>query len=550
MPRNRALKAAIFLTAVLSCSLPASAIRIEKTDLTKVMGGGPQRPVEVAAEQVWIKFSSSAFNQRAARLSSYGARVVGELPGIGWTLVQLPGGMRVADGLGALRSLPGVEKISPNYVYRPNRSPNDPLVSSQYDLSQINAFAGWEYEVGNSTRVTVAFIDTGIEATQPDLADKLAGLAHRFCHPTLGTCSADTPLAACNHGTRTSGIAAASTGNGQAIAGVSWGAQVLSIRVFQTSDCTSSCADNGSACATDDAGVAAAIDYARSLQNSPQYGKIVINISLGQSGAACSTVVGDAISLAAIAGIPVIISAGNDGGAVNAPANCAGTTGGTGIIPVGATDSNNNVASFSSRGAELAANGVVAPGVNVLTLDLGGNTATASGTSFSAPHVTGLAALILAAKPNSTAAQVQSILRGGAENIGVASLGGAGLGLDAGGQPLANSAGAGRVNAFRSLRLAVNGTLADFVGDQKAIAFPNPFRAAETGTVSFTIPLSLQGAQAKIRIYTAAGQLVRELTGLAWDGKNTDGKMVASGTYIFLVSTDKGNTRGRVAVIR
>lgn len=514
------------------------------------MGFAQERTVEVAAEQVLIKFSSSTLSSRASRLSPFGAKVISELPNIGWSLVQLPAGMRVADGLAALRALPGVDTISPNHVYRPNRTPNDPLVSSQFGLSQINAFAGWEYEVGASSRVTVAFVDTGMEATHPDLADKLSALAHRFCHPTLGTCSADTPLAACNHGTRTSGIAAAKTENSNAIAGVSWGAQILSLRVFQTSDCTSSCGDNGSACAADDAGVASAINYAASLQNSPQYGKLVINISLGQSGGPCAAVVRDAIGLSTAAGIPVVISAGNDGGAVNSPANCAGTTGGAGIIPVGATDSNNNIAAFSSRGPELAANGVVAPGLNVLTLDINGNTVAASGTSFAAPHVAGLAALILAAKPNFTPAQVQTAIRGGAENIGVAGLASARFGLDAGGRPLGNIAGAGRINAFRSLRLAVNGTLADFAGDQKAIAFPNPFRTASAGTVSFSVPLSLQSSHSTINIYAVDGQLVRELPGLAWDGKNTEGKLVASGTYIFLVSTDKGHTRGRVAVIR
>ena len=90
-------------------------------------------------------------------------------------------------------------------------------------------------------------------------------------------------------------------------------------------------------------------------------------------------------------------------------------------------------------------------------------------------------------------------------------------------------------------------------GFGKAIAFcspSNPFKPAQTGSVAFAIPPSLQGASMSIKIYTLDGQFVRALTGQSWDGRNTEGTPVASGTYAFVVTTSAGSSRGRVAVLR
>ncbi len=233
------------------------------------------------------------------------------------------------------------------------------------------------------------------------------------------------------------------------------------------------------------------------------------------------------------AGIVVVAAAGNDGGAVNSPGNCAG------VIPMGATDNTGQIASFSSRGAELAANGLVAPGVSVLTTDLNGGTVGASGTSFSSPMGAGLAALILSAQPQTvpnatTAANVAALMRGGAQSIG---------------QP-STVQGAGQMDVYRSLRLTVKGTLAGFDGDQKPIAFPNPFRLSQASSVNFSIPQSLQGSGTDIKIYTMQGGFVRDLAEPFWDGKNTNGNLVASGSYVFVVTTSAGSARGRMAVIR
>ena len=541
------LSAAIFLVL-----LAVSARALE----TEMIGGAllgravlpAGQALRVTSGQALIRLSPGMTTaQLDAGLASLAATRGVDLGG-GWHLIHLAPGQSVASALPMLRALPGVAAADPSRVYSANRTPNDPSVNSQYALAQVSAFAGWEFETGASSRVTVAVIDTGIDGTHPDLAFKLVNTSSRAFNPNSG---ASSPILtpACNHATRVAGVAAASTDNGTQVAGMSWGAQLLSLKVFVTASCDTNCCSpagdcspSGNTCLTNDPGIVAAINHAVTLQNTAAVGKVVINMSLGGTGS-CDPlgVMQAAISSAVAAGVPVIVAAGNDGGAVNNPGNCAG------VIPVGATDSNNNIASFSSRGAELASSGLVAPGVSVLTTDMGGGTANVTGTSFSAPMVSGLAALILSAKPNYATPgtpELKAVIRGGADSIGVSGLGVAGAGT------LGNTAGAGRMDAYRSMRLAIKGTLADFDGEQKPIAFPNPFKPSQTGTVAFGIPPTLQGASTSIKIYTLDGALVRTVTGLSWDGKNTEGGAVASGTYVFRVTTSAGSGRGRLSVLR
>ncbi|MEK7390495.1 MAG: S8 family serine peptidase [Elusimicrobiota bacterium] len=514
---------------VLFGSLSAQALITEMIGHSSLGAGvlPPGRTMRVTSGQALVRLSSGAQTVLLDRgLAGLGA-VRGVDLGGGWHLVSLAPGQSVAAALPALRSLPGVTAADPSRVYAASRMPNDPQIASQYALQQVSAFAAWEYETGTSTRVTIAVIDTGIQGTHPDLSAKLANTTSKAFNPNTGAMSAnEPPTPACNHATRVAGVAAASTDNTTLIAGMSWGAQLLSLKVFLDGDCPSvTCGD--AACLTNDAGLIAAINHAASLADTAAVGKLIINISLGGSEA-CPVAVQTAITNAVTAGAVIVAAAGNDGAGINSPGNCAG------LIPVGATDSNNGIAAFSSRGAELAANGLVAPGVAVLTTDLSGNTASATGTSFSAPMVSGLAALIRSYRPAYTPAQVSALIRGGADSLGVSG----GMG------------GAGRMNAYRSLRLTVNGTLAGFDGQEKAIAFPNPFRLSNSGMVAFAIPPSLQGATMKIKIYTLDGQPVRELSGLSWDGKNANGNLVASGTYVFVVSSSAGTGRGRLSVLR
>src|SRR6185295_10224792 len=148
------------------------------------------------------------------------------------------------------------------------------------------------------------------------------------------------------------------------------------------------------------------------------------------------------------------------------------------------------------------------------------------------PHVAGIAALLRAIQPTVSYAELTSWLYAGADDVG----------LDATRQ------GHGRANAFRSARLASRGTLADFKGEHKIIAFPNPYRPAN-GTLAISVPSSIAGSGLSVKVFTQNGELVRTLRSTSWDGKNDSGFAVASGLYLLLVETDKGKGKGRIALL-
>ncbi len=532
--------ATTFLLALITFSVPARALKTEVYGRTPLVQGS--EPILVTAGQAIVQVASGAATSSIdGALAAIGASRGADI-GSGWVVVNWNDGAPVAQRVSILKSMAGISKVQPSHVYSlRQRVPSDPLVSSQYALSQVNAYGAWTYETGTSSRVTIAIIDSGVDGTQSDLIDKFQYSTSVAFNPNTGAVAVpNNPLhPACYHATHVAGVAAASSDNGSLVAGMSWGAKLVSLKIFLDADCDTNCcsaagdcSEFGNTCLTNDAGIAAAINYATGVANTAAYGHIVINMSIGGGPVSdCATdspAVQAAINAANAKNIVVVAAAGNSGGPVENPGFC------TNVIPMGATDINNNVAAFSSRGSALASGGLVAPGVALLTTEVGGNTTSATGTSFASPMGAGLAALILSARPTLTPTQVQTYMRAGAEDIG---------------QP-SSVQGAGRMNAFRSVRLAVKGTLSDFDGEQKPIAFPNPFRVSQNSLVSFAVPPSIQGAGLKLKIYTVDGAIVRELGTPSWDGKNADGTPVASGAYVFVVSTSKGTSRGRMTVIR
>jgi len=538
-------------------SFPAAALEVERLPAgfrgspvvrIRSAAGTPQDAgVEVVSGEALVRFSEAMDRQaREAALSAAGGAFVRELPGVGWTLVSLPPGVGVASGLSLLEAVPGVLEAAPNHAYRASRVPDDTLFWTQYHLDKINAPAGWTTETGAANPVTVAVVDTGIASTHPDLGPKLLGY-DQFCDPgaskAIGgdnsTCVTDTPASpACNHGTRVSGIAGGVTDNRLGIAGVGWAVNLVSFKIFRDEDCDPGCTSN--ACSTDDTAIVDALDRMRTwLDLQAGVGRIVANLSIGGPGG-CPAAVQTAVNNAVADNIVVVVSAGNDGGGVNSPANCAN------VIPVGATDENNAIASFSSNGAEMTNNGVSAPGVNIVTTDLSlGYTGAATGTSFSAPIVAGAAALYLsmAAHNAATPAQVQDALQNTA--------------FDLGGASSDTLYGAGLVDVCRLLDRTDCGTssgLAGFAAPDSALdIFPNPLRLTSDGGATIRVPAGMQGGSPTIKIYTMAGQLVRTLEAYgdrgAWDGKNEAGNTVASGVYLVLLQTAAGKKKGRVAVI-
>jgi len=490
------------------------------------VSGHTKNAVEVASGKLFVRFKAgTGAETKKKSLADAGFSLLKEFESIGWTLISLPDGMTVASALALAKNIPVLQDAEPDRAYRVKKTPNDPLFSSQYALSRVQAASAWEYDTGSSNTVTVAVLDTGIDGTHPELSGKLIGVSQFFDPNAPYAQSANQPpTPACNHATRASGVAAASTDNNNGIAGMSWGAKLISLKVFSDADCPDDCYDAD--CATDDPQIIDAIDYARLSLS----GNVVINMSLG-SPYFCSPALQTAINQAYSTNRMLLVAAsGNESSLVDSPANC------TNVVPVGATDEWDNLASFSNYGPEMTQRGLTAPGVGLLTTDLSGGYATASGTSFSAPMVSGLAALIWSVKPSLTNGQVWDVMKNSADDLGL-------MGADA-------QYGFGRINASHAMQYALTNTFSDFLGKYKAYAYPNPFRPKTDHMVTFTVPTDVSGGNPEIRIYTQEGELVKKLTSPAWDGKNETGFSVASGVYIFYLKTDKGNAKGKFAVIR
>ncbi|WP_436527510.1 S8 family peptidase [Actinoplanes sp. HUAS TT8] len=269
-------------------------------------------------------------------------------------------------------------------------SGSDPYRSRQWDLSKMNVPAAWTTSTGAG--VTVAVIDTGVDASHPDLAGQVL-TGYDTTTDTVGG-NADPQ----GHGTHVAGTIAALTGNGIGVSSIAPNVKILPVRAL---------GKDGSGDMSDTAqGIVWATDH----------GANVINMSLGSSGQ--SSAVSVAITYARSKGVVVVAAAGNER-AKGSPVSYPGAD--AGVIAVAATDSGDAVASYSNAGSYVD---VAAPGSGILSTyptalaASGTGYATMNGTSMASPHVAGTAALLLAAHPGLTPDQVESALESTAVDLG------------------------------------------------------------------------------------------------------------------------------------
>jgi hypothetical protein len=349
---------------------------------------------------------------------------------------------------GHLAAVPGVRYAEPVVTVLAADNPTDPLYAKQSSyLSAVNAPAAWDIEKGKAD-VIVAVVDTGVDIRHPDLqaniwvnpgeiANNGADDDANGCVDDLNGCAfvSDSSPGCENvtngfvrddigHGTFVAGVIAAAA-NGNGMVGVARGVRVMPVKVL---DCY---------------GVGDSVATARGVLYAARNGARVINMSLG--GLQDAEVLREAVGQATRDyGALVVAAAGNDGTlGVAFPARLPEA------LAVGAAAQGNpdKRAPFSSFGPEVD---VVAIGEDVvgtipesrcfLFLPCLSSTpfATGSGTSFSAPQVSGLAALMLSMKRDLSPAQLTDIIKGSATAV-----------------PPGNTpgwAGAGRINMLAALK--------------------------------------------------------------------------------------------------
>jgi serine protease len=280
-------------------------------------------------------------------------------------------GESAAATLARLRADPEVEYAVPDERRYIHGAPNDPLFAQQWYLqsaattpSAVDALDAWGTTTGSTTLV-IADIDTGVRPDHPDLAGRLLPgycfisdpvVANGGACPGPGAadpgdwitsaditnnpseCSQATAGPSSWHGTRVAGILGALTNNGAGVAGLSWGSPILPVRALGK-------------CGGLDSDIITAMLWAGGIAvsgapNNPNPAR-VINMSLGGTGS-CPVSYIEAIGQLAAAGVLVVASAGNEGGPVDAPANCPGVAAVAGLRQAGTK------VGYSSLGREVA----------------------------------------------------------------------------------------------------------------------------------------------------------------------------------------------------
>jgi type VII secretion-associated serine protease mycosin len=269
-------------------------------------------------------------------------------------------------------------------VAPPVHAATDPLLAQQWGIFAIGADRVWSTTTGAG--VIVAVVDSG-SGPHPDLADNL--LLGRSIFGLVES-QDGTDIDASGHGSHVAGIIAAAANNGIGGSGVAPNAKILPIKVL------------------DQAGQGDARDVAAGVRYAADNGAKVINLSLG--GATESSSLTQAIAYANDKGALVVAAAGNGGAADKPkwPASLDLT------LAVTAVDQSNGATSFDQRGDYID---IAAPGANVVSTAKG-DYVTLSGTSMAAGFVAGAAALLFAAEPRVTNAQVRDILLRTATDIG------------------------------------------------------------------------------------------------------------------------------------
>ncbi|TMJ02017.1 MAG: serine protease [Alphaproteobacteria bacterium] len=316
----------------------------------------------------------------AARETAPAAKL---LPNLGIMIGQIDAG-----GLAALRSHQMVEAVLPAPVFTLIRAvatePQAPAPEITWGLKQLGIPQLWD--AGYTGRgIAVGHLDTGIDGAHPALAGAIKAFAE---FDAAGNLVPDAPTTdSGDHGTHTAGTIAART-TAASTFGVAPGAQLISAKVIEGGQVTRR--------------ILAGMDWAIGE------GIRILNMSVGVPGYDPSFL--PIVQIVRSRDILPVFAIGNDGeGTSRSPGNYAEA------LSVGALDPSMIVSAYScsqrfDRPVNPVVPDIVAPGAAVLSCIPGARYAKKYGTSQAAPHISGLAALLMEAKPSADIAAIEQAI--------------------------------------------------------------------------------------------------------------------------------------------
>ncbi len=443
-----------------------------------------------------------------------GAKTAITRPGIGAVVVTMPAG-QVSGFARKLASRPEVAYIEPDLPMTTCSTPNDPYFGNQYSHSKAQTSAAWDLWKPNAS-VTVAVIDTGVDSTHPDLANKMVrnaqGAVDGYNALTL---TAGTALDDHGHGTHCAGIAAAQINNGSGVAGVcGWtgsaaqtdvGTKILPVKCLDASG-------SGSSSSVAD-GIVWAADH----------GARILSLSVG--GGSTQTLA-DAVTYAWSRGCLVVAAAGNSASSIRQyPAGYPEA------LAVAATTSTDTLASYTNYGSWVQ---TAAPGDAILsTLPVYATTVgvtgygSMSGTSMATPFVAGEAALLLSFNPSLTNAQLKNLIVSNVDAYTPY-------------QARTLAAGAGRVNVLKAMVAAG--------AAQSAPGAPGSLVAtAGSGQVTLSWTAAANALTYSVKRATTAGGPYTVIASGGVSLSYTDKAVVGGTTYYYVVSATNYAGEGAVS---
>ena len=325
----------------------------------------------------------------------------------------------------AIQGDPRVLSIEPDCLVSASALPNDPqAVANSWAIRAMNLDNAWN-EIHEAPAVIVAVSDTGVDYSHEDLSEnmwtnrsELGGATGvdddgNGCIDDIHGCDfADNdgdptpgPLDSAKHGTHVAGIIGAVGNNGKGVTGVAWRTQIMAVKGFSNLSDT-----------------AKSSDLLKTIYYAVDNGARIINCSWGTERLPSQAEI-QAFRYALSKNVLPVVAAGNDGAdaATTSPAAIAG------VMAVGAIGSHERVSGFSNFGKTVS---IYAPGGDATsvggvadefifsTLPMSkGAYGNLRGTSMAAPFISGLAALILSARPELLAQDVAQVITASARKV-------------------------------------------------------------------------------------------------------------------------------------